>query len=106
MMRHQQISATLRLVTAEMQRQGLWQDQPPATEKLSSKLPFCVDSLTFVEWLQWVMFPKLVAVIETRAKLPAASNMAVMAVQAFKTESADTNALLSLITQLDKDLTL
>ncbi len=87
-----------------MQTQGLWQTSPPAADKLTSKLPFCLDTLTFFEWLQWIMFPKLVDVIETKSKLPGKSNMAVMAEQAFKRESNSTDRLLTLIRQLDTDL--
>ena len=104
-MAHQQIGQTLRLISAVMQQQGLWQNEPPSDEKLASTLPFCVDTLTFSEWLQWVMYPKLIVIVETKAKLPANSNMASMAEQAFKKEPSDTRELLALIVQLDQDIT-
>ena len=65
---HLSIAQTLRAITAEMQRQSLWQDQPPTAEQLGSKLPFCVDTLTFVQWLQWVMFPRLFVIIDILIK--------------------------------------
>jgi uncharacterized protein YqcC (DUF446 family) len=104
-MAHQQIGQTLRLISAVMQQQGLWQNAPPSDEKLASTLPFCVDTLTFSEWLQWVMYPKLIVIVETKATLPANSNMASMAEQAFKKEPSDTRELLALIVQLDQDIT-
>jgi len=104
-MAHQHIGQTLRLISAEMQQLGLWQNEAPSAQKLASKLPFCVDTLTFAQWLQWVMFPKLVVIVETKAKLPANSNMATMAEQAFKKEPSDTKQLLALIVQLDQDIT-
>lgn len=103
-MQHQQIAVTLAAITTQMQAQALWQDTAPSTAKLASKLPFCVDTLTFSQWLQWVMFPKLFVIIETKATLPSKSNMAVMAEQAFKAESANTTELLTLIKQLDKQI--
>jgi len=103
-MQHQQIAVTLAAITAQMQDKGLWQDTPPSKDKLASKLPFCVDTLTFSQWLQWVMFPKLFVIIETKAALPNKSNMAVMAEQAFKAENADTTELLALIKQLDSQI--
>ncbi|MEH6446103.1 MAG: YqcC family protein [Oceanospirillaceae bacterium] len=103
-MKHQIIAQTLRKITAQMQHQDLWQEQSPTKDQLASKLPFCVDTLTFIQWLQWVMFPKLFVIIETQASLPNKSNMAVMAEQALKTETADTDTLLALIVQLDKDI--
>jgi uncharacterized protein YqcC (DUF446 family) len=104
-MAHQQIGQTLRLISAVMQQQDLWQNEAPSNEKLASTLPFCVDTLTFSEWLQWVMFPKLIVIVETKAKLPANSNMATMAEQAFKKEPSDTKELLALIVKLDQDIT-
>ncbi len=103
-MKHTAIAQTLSAITKEMQLIGLWHDVSPSTEKLASKLPFCVDTLTFCEWLQWVMFPKLFVIIETKAQLPLKSNMAVMAQEALKREQADTEQLLKLIYQLDKDI--
>ena len=103
-MKHTAIAQTLSSITKEMQHLGLWHDTAPSKQKLASKLPFCVDTLTFCEWLQWVMFPKLFVIIETKAQLPSKSNMSVMAQQALKAEDADTQQLLKLITQLDKDI--
>jgi len=103
-MRHQQIAVTLAAITGQMQDKAMWQDAPPSKAKLASKLPFCVDTLTFSQWLQWVMFPKLFVIIDTKATLPNKSNMAVMAEQAFKAESADTTELLVLIKQLDMQI--
>ena len=104
-MSHQQIGQTLRLISTVMKQQGLWQSEPPGDKKLASTLPFCVDTLTFCEWLQWVMLPKLIVIVETKAKLPANSNMATMAEQAFKKEPSDTKQLLALIVQLDQNIT-
>lgn len=101
---HLAIAHTLRAITAEMQRQKMWQDKPPTAEQLGSKLPFCVDTLTFVQWLQWIMFPRLFVIIETASTLPNNSNMANMAEQALKSETADTKKLLALVVQLDKDI--
>lgn len=103
-MKHAAIAQVLSQITKEMQQLGLWHDVSPSQEKLASKLPFCVDTLTFCEWLQWVMFPKLFIIIETKASLPVKSNMAVMAEQALKREDANTDHLLTLITQLDKEI--
>jgi uncharacterized protein YqcC (DUF446 family) len=103
-MKHTAIAQTLSAITKEMQHLGLWHDASPSQEKLASKLPFCVDTLTFCEWLQWIMFPKLFVIIETKANLPSKSNMSVMAQEALKREDANTEQLLKLITQLDKDI--
>lgn len=102
MSNHTEIAQTLQQLTLQLQRDGLWQTTPPTEDKLASKLPFCLDTLTFCEWLQWVMFPRLFALVETKTSLAANSNMATMAEQAFKQLPQDTANLLSLVEQLDR----
>lgn len=98
---HEQLAITLKKITREMQATHLWQSSPPSSDKLQSKLPFCLDTLTFSEWLQWIMFPKLVVIIETQATLPNKSNMSTMAEEAFKTLDVNTDNLLKLLNELD-----
>lgn len=37
----------------------LWSAVQPSIEALSSTSPFCVDTLAFEEWCQWVFIPQL-----------------------------------------------
>ncbi|KGD75042.1 hypothetical protein HA49_07160 [Tatumella morbirosei] len=53
----------------------LWQQSAPEPQALSSDQPFCLDTLHPLEWLQWVLIPRLAALVETGGELPA--NMAV-----------------------------
>ncbi|MCO4758205.1 MAG: YqcC family protein [Oceanospirillaceae bacterium] len=102
--RNVRVSALLSSIQSEMQSQQLWAAQSPSAEALSSQQPFCVDTLMFTEWVQWLMLPRLQMMIDQRTSLPQNSNMHAMAEEAFKRIEADTNQLLELIKALDEAL--
>ncbi|SFM79039.1 YqcC family protein [Halopseudomonas yangmingensis] len=52
--------------------EGLWGATPPVAERLASLAPFCVDTLGFEEWLQWVFLPRMREIARRRQQLPQA----------------------------------
>lgn len=102
--RNARVNALLSSIQVEMQSQQLWAAQSPSAEALSSQQPFCVDTLMFTEWVQWLMLPRLQMMIDQHASLPQNSNMHSMAEEAFKRIKADTDQLLELIKALDDAL--
>ncbi len=86
--------------------QQLWGATEPSPQAMASTEPFAVDTLSFDDWLQWIMVPRLESMIQQGQALPHNSNMAAMAEEAFKHLSADTDELLGLIQQLDEALNL
>ncbi len=104
MSRHQQVSLLLIEIRDEMQSIGLWQPQAPAPEALASTQPFCVDTLDFSEWVQWLLLPRLEMMIDQQLPLPQNSEIQPMAEEVFKQLDEDTERLLELIGQLDQAL--
>ncbi|PSL14682.1 uncharacterized protein YqcC (DUF446 family) [Marinobacterium halophilum] len=104
MSQHQQVSALLIEIRSEMQNIGLWQQQPPAPEALASTQPFCVDTLDFNEWVQWLLLPRLEMMIQQQLPLPQNSEIVPMAEEVFKQMREDTRHLIALIGQLDMQL--
>ncbi|WP_370280838.1 YqcC family protein [Pontibacterium sp.] len=98
------VSTLLIAIHEEMHKQQLWGEQSPSAEALASTQPFCVDTLLFSEWIQWLMIPRLQMMIAQQMPLPQNSNMHAMAEEAFKTLDADTAQLESLIQHLDDAL--
>lgn len=47
-----------------------WQETPPSASALASDQPFCLDTLEPLEWLQWVLIPRLRALIAAQQPLP------------------------------------
>jgi len=104
MERTEQISTLLLKIRTEMEELKLWQSSPPPAEALASTQPFCVDTLHFTEWLQWLLIPRLQEMIRQEVPLPQSSQIHPMAEEVFKQMEQDTDRLLELIGHLDKTL--
>lgn len=91
----------LELLEVEMRGVGWWQQVSPAPEALASVEPFCVDCLTFSEWLQWVYIPKMHAYMNEHGRLPAASGLVPIAEEAWKGSVEDTRRLQEVVVLLD-----
>lgn len=104
MSQHQQLKAILLDIEQEMRQQNLWQSLSPSPEALASQQPFCVDTLSFCEWTQWIMLPRLHSMVEMQLPLPSNSDIFSMADEALKLVPQDTSELAKLILALDNCL--
>lgn len=104
MQRTEQVTALLLKIRTEMEALELWQSSPPSAQALASTQPFCIDTLHFTEWLQWLLIPRLQEMIRQELPLPQSSQIQPMAEEVFKQMQADTDALLTLINRLDETL--
>lgn len=93
--------AALNELEAALQAVGWWQDAAPDAAALRSSEPFCVDTLTFSEWLQWVYVPKMRSFIVTHGRLPTSSGLLAMAEEAWRDCTEDSAPLLVLMARLD-----
>ncbi|MBS7325634.1 MAG: YqcC family protein [Thiopseudomonas sp.] len=66
-------------VEAELRRLGWWSEQAPHAAALASREPFCLDTLRFEQWLQWVFLPRMHALIRESGDLPQHSAITEMA---------------------------
>ena len=80
---------------------GWWGDTPPDAAALASTEPFCVDTLTFSEWLQWVYIPKMHAWMAREQALPERSGLLPIAEEAWRGSAEDTDGLLLVMRALD-----
>ncbi len=65
-----EIAEVLIDIEAQLRQLGLWQRIPPSTEALASTEPFCVDTLTLPQWLQFVFIPTIYRMLEAGEPLP------------------------------------
>jgi len=75
----EQVAVLLIDVEAHLRQLGLWQSQPPGADALASTQPFCVDTLEFDQWLQFVFLPTMQELLETGQALPGECGIAPMA---------------------------
>lgn len=73
------IADQLLLVERALRVQGWWDASPPSAQALASQEPFCVDTLDFAQWLQWIFLPRMKSIVESGAALPAVSGILPMA---------------------------
>lgn len=99
------VASLLGELTAELQRLGRWQDEHPGKEALASELPFCVDTLSFDQWLQFVLIPRMEQLVMLQAPLPTSVSLYPMASEVYKNELAEMASLLRLIGRFDLLLT-
>jgi uncharacterized protein YqcC (DUF446 family) len=88
-------------VRAELSRLNLWQGTLPSPQALASTEPFCVDTLDFNQWVQFVFLPRMQDMIERQAALPERCGIAPMAEEFVRVRRLDGRALVSSFEQLD-----
>jgi len=97
-----QLADLLLEIEAEMRRVGLWDESPPTAEALASTMPFCYDTLSFPQWIQWILLVRLKQLLEQGALLPGGSDIQPLAEYSFEKLPQDTRHLIDLIGQLDQ----
>ena len=85
----------------ELRRLNVWSPLPPSPESMASSTPFCLDTMKFSQWLQWVFAPRLRALIDHGGPLPSGSNILSYAQLALPVEGLHSDELMAIIEQFD-----
>ncbi|HLP44106.1 MAG TPA: YqcC family protein [Candidatus Nanoarchaeia archaeon] len=78
-----QISEKILQIESEMKKLGMWQDEPLPESAFTCKEAFCADSMTFPQWLQFVLIPQVQAVLAGEGVFPEKSELGIYAGQQF-----------------------
>ncbi|MDO4642603.1 MAG: YqcC family protein [Cardiobacteriaceae bacterium] len=97
----EQMYALLEVLRLAMLEVGWWGERAPDAEALASTEPFCVDTLRFTEWLQWVYMPKMQAYIKQHQALPERSGLFAIAEESWRGSDENTEGLLLVVRTLD-----
>jgi uncharacterized protein YqcC (DUF446 family) len=89
-------------IEAQLRQLGLWDRIPPSTEALASTEPFCVDTLTLPQWLQFVFIPTIYRMLEEEAPLPERCGIAPMAEEFFRGSGLAVGGLVEALLQVDE----
>ncbi|AJI94139.1 YqcC family protein [Yersinia ruckeri] len=79
----------------------LWQETPPEISAFDSTEPFCVDTMAAEQWLQWVLLPRMYALLDGHSPLPTRFAVAPYFEVALKDHKADCSLLLAQLQRLD-----
>lgn len=100
-MKYQQVQQLLQQLERELKTVGLWQETPPDPQQLRSTQPFSVDTLAFHQWLQFIMIPRIQALIVQQRALPTAMGVSPMAVQVYKGKLREHRRVIACLRELD-----
>ena len=93
-------------IEAQLRQLGQWDSVPPPPQALASDQPFCVDTLTFPQWLQFVFLPTMYGLLEEEGQnLPDRCGIAPMAEEFFRGSGLASGPLVASLVKIDELLT-
>ena len=100
--KYEHLIILLNELQSELKLAGLWSDTEPSKAPLSSIQPFGLDTLTFYEWLQFVLVKKLRLICDRRESLPDSSDVTTMAEEVFKSDEITAPAVIRILITVDR----
>jgi uncharacterized protein YqcC (DUF446 family) len=79
-----------------------WLAKSPSDSQLSSIQPFCVDTLAFEQWLQWVFIPRMQLLASKQLPLPGGCHLQPMGEQSLAHLSQRQSELLEVLGRIDR----
>ncbi len=99
--RRQQILEYLVELEQELRVLGWWSAEAPSEAQLASQLPFCVDTLSFEQWLQFIYIPRLTDLLVRGQPLPAKSGVVPMAEEALDKGFGAIDGIIAVLGRID-----
>jgi uncharacterized protein YqcC (DUF446 family) len=97
---YETVASKIAEIELELRRMGAWQDKPLPEEAYRFQRPFGMDTMAFEQWLQFILIPRVQAIIESKGEFPPHSNLAVHAAREFDGRT-DTDRLFYLLHEFD-----
>jgi Uncharacterized protein conserved in bacteria len=67
---HDSLREQLLSIETLLRQHQHWQDEAPQESAFASDQPFCMDTLEPLEWLQWVLIPRMHHLLDNELPLP------------------------------------
>jgi len=99
--RREALAVVIERMESTMRASDQWEQEPPPERLLESPQPFCYDTLTFQQWLQWLMIPRMRQILNNYEELPEESAILPYA-EEFVPERGHGRELLHLIERFDE----
>lgn len=97
----QECTRLLGAIQQELMRLECWAAMPPPVEHFASTLPFCVDTLSIEQWLQFVFLPRMQALMDAGSELPRGAGLANYAEVCFRDKMVERRQLITLLQAMD-----
>ncbi|MBS1542827.1 MAG: YqcC family protein [Bacteroidetes bacterium] len=99
--RYEKVAAAAARIRVELKRLGRWRDEPMPEEAFRDMGAFGSKTMTYEQWIQFVLLPNIDSIIADEADLPEESNLAVYGVRYFDGDP-DAGPLVDLLNELDQ----
>ena len=97
-----QVTDGLLQIEIELRQLGVWQTESLPPEAFQSTQPFCLDTMDFTQWLQFVFVDRMKVLIEGGHRLPEVSGIAPMAEEHFRGRPESGRALIRELEVMDR----
>jgi uncharacterized protein YqcC (DUF446 family) len=97
-----EVAALLIDVEAQLRQLDLWEKIPPPAAALASQQPFCIDTLTLPQWLQFVFLPTMYEMLAQQQALPDRCSITPMAEEFFRGSGRAPGELLEVLLAIDE----
>lgn len=77
----------------------------PNASCFDSTMPFCVDTMSLPQWLQFVFLPRMQDIVDRQLPLPAAAGLHQYAEVCFQQQGNAYPALIALLAEIDRFIT-
>lgn len=101
---HQAVARELAGIATDLQALDLWDAQPPSETALASREPFCLDTLSFPQWLQFIFLPRMSSLCEQSLTLPTKCGIAPMSEEYFRPLDLNSHSLTEALSRIDQHL--
>ena len=88
-------------IEAQLRQLGLWEQNPPSAAALASTQPFCLDTLSLSQWLQFVFLPTLYRMLEAEQALPGRCGIAPLAEEFYRGSGLAVAVLIEALRRMD-----
>jgi len=94
------LAKKVREIECELQLLNRWQGHPLTQDKFENMGAFGSNTMTFEQWIQFILIPRIDSIIKNKDKLPAESMLSTYAVRAFDGDPQATR-LIELLCDVD-----
>ncbi|MGB5447152.1 MAG: YqcC family protein [Psychromonas sp.] len=99
--KHRLLLPLLQQLENEIRHIGLWQEVKPSQQALASRAPFAIDSMNFVQWLQFIFLNKMGELVRFSQPLPESMLILPMATEYFKGLPHNSAEIINIISRID-----
>ncbi len=99
---YETVAIKIAAIEDAMKRAGFWQSSPLDPAKMDFNQAFAADTMTFMQWLQFVFVARVKQIIENKEEFPSTSMVGTQAIREFD-GWAEAGELVSLLCEFDAD---